>query len=152
RPHACAHGPDQRHEAIVEFQYPISNLGKRNEHLAGRVGVESSIARIAHDPDDLPRRFGERRSHPAADRDPLSERLSMRPEPARHGFVYDHHARCSGGIAISEAAPAGDLHLEYIEEARRHIVPDRAAPGLLGVWRPALNLKSETQTAVERQI
>src|SRR5205823_5331816 len=79
--------------------------------------IESAIARVADNSDDLAGRFGEDWSHARSDYDAVVEGIAVGPELAGHGFINYDYAGSGSVVAIGEIAAAEDGNLEDIEVA-----------------------------------
>src|SRR6266487_5551008 len=90
---------------------------------------------ISDHADDLP----EVRSVGVAEIQTLANRVLIRPEPARHGFVEDHNLRRLQTVSARETTALTDRNLHRLEIARADAVNVRHEKIARRQRRPALD-------------
>src|SRR5262245_4176721 len=67
----------------------------------------------------------------------LSDRIFVRPECARHGFIDDHNSRSAAAVALFDAAPAKQSHSQCLEVIGRNCAKVGGAAGFRFGFRAA---------------
>src|SRR5262245_53053904 len=125
--HLRPHDPRHWREPDVERVRQIGHLSLRNEHLRSWLAVETAIARVTHDADDLAFRFVRELAHDAApDDQPFADRACLRPVLLRHCLVDEDNRLSMAVVALDKRASLLHRDLEYLEVAWRHRHPAAA--------------------------
>src|SRR5579872_2479707 len=129
---------------------PSVDLRFGDDHHRARIAVQTAVAYVSGDPDDLARALLKLRADVAADDDLLSDGILFRPPLFCHRLVDDHHARSRAVVAIGEVA-AAQRNAKDGEVAGSGAHPARAAGGGIVAMRAAHDVERQTEAAFERQ-
>ena len=127
----------------------VRELRPWHVHDRLRIPVEASVTHITRDADDLPPGELHSRAEPFADRDPVGQRITVRPEPLRHRLIDDRHAGRAACVLIGEGAAPQDWNPERAEIGRR----DRSEPAAAmerAVERTSLDDDRQPEATLER--
>src|SRR5262245_5433077 len=146
---ASPNDPSEWYKTRVESIDAVRELRLRDVHCWSGIAIQTVVADIPHNTDDLTGEIRELGTNALTNDDAVRQRIAVSPELLGHCLIDDRDRRRSGGVLIGKAAASQYGDLENIEVSGRADHVSSAAGGR-SFQRPAHNNERQPEAALQR--